>query len=82
LLSFKDGHTLRKTWNVDNDNLKIKVQYKEPVDWVQIDPEYALVLENKHINNYLKAEIQEPVGTRSTLTIVKLLETVLGSLLW
>lgn len=82
LLSFKDGHTLRKTWKVDNDTLQIKVQYKEPVDWVQIDPDYALVLENKHINNYLKAEIQEPVGTRSTLTIVKLLETVLGSLLW
>jgi hypothetical protein len=82
LLTFKDGHTLQKTWNVDNDSLQIKVQYKEPVDWVQIDPEYSLVLENKHINNYLKAEIQEPVGTRSTLTIVKLLETVFGSLLW
>jgi hypothetical protein len=67
---------------VDNDTLQLKVQYKEPVDWVQIDPDYSLVLENKHINNYLKAEIPEPISTRSTLTVVKLLETVLCSLLW
>lgn len=82
LLTFKDGHSLRKDWNVDNDTLQIKVQYKAPVDWVQIDPEYALTLENKHINNYLKAEVQEPLSTRSTLTVVKLLEIVLGSLIW
>ncbi|GGG16013.1 M1 family metallopeptidase [Paenibacillus aceti] len=82
LLTFKDGHSLRKDWNVDNDTLQIKVQYKAPVDWVQIDPEYTLALENKHINNYLKAEVQEPLSTRSTLTVVKLLEIVLGSLIW
>ncbi|RCX14447.1 peptidase M1-like protein [Fontibacillus phaseoli] len=82
LFSFKDGHTTRKVWNGEGDTIQMKLQYKEPLDWVQVDPDFSLVLENKHINNYMKSEIDEPVNTRSTLSIVKLLETLLGTLVY
>ncbi|MEF2968972.1 M1 family metallopeptidase [Paenibacillus sp. M1] len=82
LFSFKDGHTERKVWNGAGDRVQLKLQYKEPLDWVQVDPDYSLVLENKHINNYIKAEVEEQDGTRTTLSVVKLLETLLGALAW
>ncbi|MBU5674282.1 M1 family metallopeptidase [Paenibacillus brevis] len=82
LFSFKDGHTEKKVWNGEGERIELKLQYKEPIDFVQIDPDYSLVLENKHINNYLKNEIQEPVETRTTLGAVKLLESLLGLLVW
>lgn len=82
LFHFKDGNTVRKTWNGNGDHIQMTLQYKEPLDWVQIDPDYSLVLENKHINNYMKAEIDEQTGTRATLGVVKLVEALLGVLVW
>ncbi len=82
LFSFKDGHTIRKVWNGEGDRIQMKLQYKEPLEWARLDPEYSLVLENKHINNYIKAEVKEPVSTRASLSIVKLLETLLGTLVY
>lgn len=82
LFTFKDGHTVRKVWNGENSHLQMKLQYKEPLEWVLIDPDHSLVLENRHINNYMKADIAEPVRTRSNLTASKLLEAILGSVLW
>ncbi|MDN4070800.1 M1 family metallopeptidase [Paenibacillus vini] len=82
LFSFKDGHTIHKVWNGDGDRVQMKLQYKEPLEWVRLDPEYSLVLENKHINNFIKAEVKEPVSTRASLSITKLLESLLGTLVW
>ncbi|GIO88065.1 hypothetical protein J25TS5_49970 [Paenibacillus faecis] len=82
LFSFKDGNTVRKVWNGEGETVQMTLQYKEPLDWVQIDPDYSLVLENKHINNYMRAEVAEPTGTRATLGVVKLLEAMLGALVW
>lgn len=82
LFTFKDGHTTRKVWSGEDSQVELKLQYKEPLVWAMIDPDYTLVLENKHINNYLKAEVDETLRTRSNLGIVKLLEAVLGSFLW
>lgn len=82
LFGFKDGHTEKKIWNGKGERIELKLQYKEPLDFVQIDPDYSLVLENKHINNFLKSEIPEPLETRTTLGTMKLLETLLGLLVW
>ncbi|WP_435923309.1 M1 family metallopeptidase [Paenibacillus sp. DYY-L-2] len=82
LFHFKDGNTIQKNWNGNGERIQMTLQYKEPLDWVQIDPDYTLVLENKHINNYIKAEIDETTGTRTTLGVVKLLEALLGTLIW
>jgi hypothetical protein len=49
---------------------------------VTIDPLYTIALENKHINNNLKAELNEKTQTRWSISVTKLLETLLGSLSW
>lgn len=82
LFSFTDGHTVRKEWNGEDHRLELKLQYKAPLDWVQIDPDYTVVVENKRINNYLKASIPEPLLSRSNMSVTKLLEAVLGIFIW
>ncbi|MEK5161429.1 M1 family metallopeptidase [Paenibacillus sp. FSL R5-0527] len=80
--TFKDGHTVRKQWRGEDSRVELKLQYKEPLAWVQIDPDYSLVVENKHINNYLKTEVPEPLLSRSNMSVTKLLEALLGTLIW
>ncbi|MOA08294.1 hypothetical protein D3C78_1280490 [compost metagenome] len=82
LLTFKDGHTVNKVWNGEGNKVQFKLEYKEPLSFVQIDPAYTLVLENKHINNYLKASIDEPISTRTSISIVKLIEALLETMAW
>ncbi|MFD3261919.1 M1 family metallopeptidase [Paenibacillus lentus] len=82
LFTFQDGHTVRKVWNGEEEQLQLKLRYKEPLAWAMLDPDYTLVLENKHINNYFKASIDEKVSTRSNVSVTKLLEMLIGSFLW
>lgn len=82
VFSFKDGHIVRKTWKGEEKQIVYKLKYKEPLAWAMIDPGYTLVLENKHINNYLKAEVEEKTGTRWNLGITKAVESLLGLLSW
>ncbi|MNO35884.1 Peptidase family M1 [compost metagenome] len=82
LFTFKDGHTINKVWNGKGNTLQLKLEYKEPLSFVLIDPVYSLVLENKHINNYLKADISEPISTRASVGIVKIMEAVLETIVW
>ncbi|WP_068612687.1 M1 family metallopeptidase [Paenibacillus tuaregi] len=82
IFSFKDGHIVRKTWKGDESQIVYKLQYKQPLAWAMVDPGYTLVLENKHINNYLKSEVEEKTGTRWNLGITKVVESLLGLLSW
>lgn len=82
LFTFTDGHTVRKQWNGVDTRVEIKLQYKAPLAWVQIDPDYTLTVENMHLNNYLKAEIPETTLSRSNMSVTKLLEAILGTFLW
>lgn len=82
LFNFKDGHLVRKIWKGDENQIVYKLQYKQPLAWAMIDPGYTLVLENKHIDNYLKAEVEEKIGTRWNLGITKVVESLLGLLSW
>lgn len=62
--------------------MQYRLNHTAPVDWVMIDPLYTIVVENKHINNYMKAHVEEPVRTRVNLSIVKLLEMISSAVGW
>ncbi|OAB47766.1 M1 family metallopeptidase [Paenibacillus antarcticus] len=82
LFTFADGHTLQKVWNGTGDSTQFRLQYKSPLSWAMIDPQYSLVLENKYINNYLKADLDVKKVSRWNISVTKLMETLLGSLSW
>ncbi|WP_454193145.1 M1 family metallopeptidase [Paenibacillus sp. Marseille-Q7038] len=82
VFAFKDGHMIRKEWNGKDANIIYNLTYKEPIEWVMVDPSYSIAIENKHINNYMSAEVEEEIQTRFNISITKLIETLLGSLSW
>ncbi|MBG9795149.1 EnpEP protein [Paenibacillus dendritiformis] len=79
---FADGNTTRKVWNGDGERMQYRISHTAPLDWVMIDPLYTIVVENKHINNYMKAHVEEPVRTRVNLSIIKMLEMISSAVGW
>lgn len=80
--AFENGKKIEKVWDGKNGKTKYEIQHKSPLLWVMVDPKYSIVLENKHINNYMKAGMDPKVATRWNLSVTKLVETLFGSLSW
>ncbi|RAV12504.1 M1 family peptidase [Paenibacillus contaminans] len=79
---FSDGTKLDKTWNSDGTETLYKLSHSAPVDWVMIDPDRNLILENKHMNNFMKAEVDPKWNARWNIGIDKILETLFGWVAW
>ncbi|WP_240343986.1 M1 family metallopeptidase [Paenibacillus sp. SYP-B3998] len=79
---FTDGTTLDKTWDGSAASIEYKLTHTSPVDWVRIDPNYSLVLENKHINNYFQTEVDRIWRIRWNLGLIQLLQTTFGWIAW
>ncbi|MFC7682199.1 M1 family metallopeptidase [Paenibacillus sp. GCM10028914] len=80
--AFEDGKTVDKVWDGKNGKTEYKIEHRSPLLWAMVDPKYTIVLENKHINNYMKAGMEPKAVTRWNLSITKLVETLFGSLSW
>ncbi|WP_128099807.1 M1 family metallopeptidase [Paenibacillus sp. DCT19] len=79
---FEDGHIVNKEWNGNEDRVTYKLTYTSPVSWAMTDPLYTVVLENRHMDNFLKAKLDEPTKFRWSLSTTKLIEAIFGSLSW
>lgn len=79
---FADGTKLDKTWNSDGTETLYKLSHTSPVDWVMIDPDRTLLLENKHINNFMRTEVDPKWNARWNISIDKILETLIGWVAW
>lgn len=82
IFKFQDGSTSRRTWDGQATTMQYKIVSKSPLEWAMVDPLNTIVLENKHINNYMKAHINEPVKTRLNTGITKIIESLLSALAW
>jgi len=82
MLHFTDGTTVMKSWDGEQTHIQLKQSHTAPLEWVMIDPNHTNVLDNKVINNFMKAELPEKTRTRGNLSIVKAIEALLGALSW
>ncbi|MBG9732767.1 M1 family metallopeptidase [Paenibacillus alvei] len=82
VFGFTDGTTTRKSWNGEGDRIQYTITHKAPLSWVMVDPLYTIVVENKHINNYMRAHVDEPIRTRVNLSVIKVIEAVTNILGW
>ncbi|WP_054955413.1 M1 family metallopeptidase [Paenibacillus dakarensis] len=80
--AFKDGKNIKKIWDGKNGSTQYKIKHSSPLLWAMVDPKYTIVLENKHINNYMKTGTDQKVFTRWNLSVTKLVETLFGGLSW
>ncbi|MFF2484237.1 M1 family metallopeptidase [Paenibacillus sp. NPDC058071] len=81
-MQFKDGANVSKTWDASESHIQYKIVHTSPIDWVVIDPEHTNVLDNKHINNFMRAELPDQKRIRWNLGFANLIESLLGSLGW
>ncbi|MDD9270568.1 M1 family metallopeptidase [Paenibacillus sp. GCM10023248] len=79
---FADGTMLDKTWDGKESSIEFKLTHTTPVDWVRIDPNYTLILENKHINNFMQTEVDTKWKIRWNLGIIQFLQAIFGWVAW
>ncbi|WP_281883774.1 M1 family metallopeptidase [Paenibacillus sp. YYML68] len=79
---FTDGTHTDKTWNGTESEVIFKLTHTAPLEWASIDPQYTMVLENKRINNFMKTDVDNKLAVRWNLGAVKLIETLIGWVVW
>ncbi|WP_442602144.1 M1 family metallopeptidase [Paenibacillus sp. KN14-4R] len=79
---FADGRTVDRVWDGAESQAQFKLQHTSPLDWVTVDPRFTIVLENKHINNYLKTSVDSKWQTRWNLGITQFLDTLFSWIAW
>ncbi|WP_261808143.1 M1 family metallopeptidase [Paenibacillus sp. N3.4] len=79
---FSDGTVLDKSWDGKESSIEYKLVHTTPIDWVRIDPAYSLILENKHINNYMQTQVDPKWKIRLSLGTVQFLQAVFGWVAW
>lgn len=80
--TFSDGSVAEQIWNGQGKETTFQLLSDTLLLSAEIDPEHSILLESKHLNNFRLAEIEPKVLSRWTLSVTKLLETVLGTLVW
>ena len=79
---FADGSTVDKLWDGRDALVQFRMVNASPLQWVAVDPNYSLVLENNHINNFIRADIDKTWKIRLNLSLTKLIETLLNGVAW
>lgn len=79
---FADGQQMDKTWEGTDSEVIMKLKYTAPLEWVAIDPQHSIVLENKRINSFMKTEVDQRLSVRWNLGVTKLVETIFGWVAW
>jgi hypothetical protein len=82
IFQFADGTTMPKVWNGQETHIQYKMVSASPLVWAVVDPHNNNVLDNKHINNFMKAELPEKTRTRWSVGVTKLIEGLFASLAW
>lgn len=79
---FTDGTIINKTWDAQGTEIVFTLTHAAPLQWVFIDPDNSLLLENKHINNLMKREIDSKTGIRLNVGATRVMEWLFGWLVW
>lgn len=79
---FSDGTTNDQTWEGDGREIQFRLTHTAPVDWAMVDPSYTMVLENRHINNFLQKDTAPALRIRLNVGVEKIVETLFGWVAW
>ncbi|TDF92174.1 M1 family metallopeptidase [Paenibacillus piri] len=79
---FADGTQIDKVWDGQDSDVRFKLNYPAQLDWVAIDPQHTIILENKRINSFMKTNIDPKLAIRWNLGVVKFMETLFGWVAW
>ncbi|MRN57326.1 M1 family metallopeptidase [Paenibacillus monticola] len=80
--TFSDGYTMERIWSGEHKETTFQLFHNAPLLSAEIDPDHSILLESKHINNFKLAALDQDTLSRWTVSMTKLLESVLGTLVW
>ncbi|KAA1178956.1 M1 family metallopeptidase [Paenibacillus sp. B2(2019)] len=80
--TFADDSATERVWSGEGAETTFQLLSDKLLLSAEVDPEHTILLENKHLNNFRLAEIEPKTLSRWTLSVTKLVETVLGTLVW
>ncbi len=78
LFYFADKSTVSREWAGQELSIRYKLTSDSKLSWVAIDHQHDLLMENKHYNNILLAEVDETWKIRFNFIIGKTIEALLG----
>lgn len=79
---FTDGSTVDRTWEGHDAQVLFTLTSNAPLEWVAIDPQHTLILENKRMNNFYQTQVDEQWKVRWNIGLVKLIETLVDGVAW
>ncbi|MDF2934707.1 MAG: EnpEP protein [Paenibacillaceae bacterium] len=79
---FTDGTVMEKSWDAQGSEIVYTLNHSAPLEWAFIDPGYSLVLENKHINNFMKHKTDNKTSIRLNVSVTRVMELLFGWLAW
>ncbi|MFS1511199.1 M1 family metallopeptidase [Chengkuizengella sp. SCS-71B] len=82
LFTFEDGTSIEKTWDGIEKHKMFTFHHTSVLNWIAIDPEHTMILENKHINNFKKTSINSETKTRWNLVLIQWIEAILNAKMW
>ncbi|HUC94142.1 MAG TPA: M1 family metallopeptidase [Paenibacillus sp.] len=82
VLQFADGTTMPRIWDGKGTKIQFKTTHTSPLVWAVVDPNRTNVLDNKGINNFMRAELPPAERNRWSMGVVKAIELLLGRLGW
>jgi hypothetical protein len=81
-IHYADGSAADQTWDGKGQQTELKIMSAAPIDWVMVDPSHKLVLENRHINNYLRTTVEPRSAVRWNLGVTELIDIVFRWIAW
>lgn len=78
LFYFQDGTVVEREWDGKDPSIDYKLTSDSKLEWVAVDLEHQLILENKHYNNILQANVDQTWKIRWNFIIEKSIETLVG----
>jgi hypothetical protein len=82
VVRFADGTEERKIWQGEKETAALQIVHTSPAVWAMVDPEYSVILENRHINNFLKAADDPDWNVRLSASFANLIHTITGFIAW
>lgn len=79
---FTDGTVTEKSWDAQGSEIVYTLHHSAPLEWAFIDPGHSLVLENKHMNNFMKHKVDNTTSIRLNVGLTRVMELLFGWLAW
>jgi len=81
-IKLADGSIHMEKWNGAEKQKELVLYTEQPAEWVLVDPEFRQILENRHYNNFMRAEIAASDEVRWSYGTSKLVELLFSIFAW